>query len=178
MYQHQLTSHPSVADRTLRTHPRVQQYHTNKNKDGDNDDRDDNDDNDDKSDKSDNDDNDEEERYSKEFIGEVLDAAMVLVDTSGYDMIEMEEKNSGSKMNVGEIQLVQSYVELLLSQGIALNDIAIVSPYSAQVNLLRQIVLPRFNNGNNKNTSNELEIRTVDGFQGREKEIVILSMVC
>ena len=165
MYQHQLTSHPSVAARTLRTHPRVQQYYTNKNEDDGN------------NDKGDNDDNDEEEIYSKEFIGEVLDAAMVLIDTSGYDMIEMEERNSGSKMNVGEIQLVQRYVELLLSQGIALNDIAIVSPYSAQVNLLRQIVLPRFNNSNNNNISNALEIRTVDGFQGREKEIVILSMV-
>ena len=168
MYQHQLTSHPSVAARTLRTHPRVQQYYTNKNED---------DGNNDKGDNDDNDDNDEEEIYSKEFIGEVLDAAMVLIDTSGYDMIEMEERNSGSKMNVGEIQLVQRYVELLLSQGIALNDIAIVSPYSAQVNLLRQIVLPRFNNSNNNNISNALEIRTVDGFQGREKEIVILSMV-
>ncbi|MFN8412623.1 MAG: AAA domain-containing protein [Anaerolineales bacterium] len=43
---------------------------------------------------------------------------------------------------------------------------AVISPYSAQVKLLReQIKQPA------------IEIDSVDGFQGREKEIVIVSLV-
>ena len=41
------------------------------------------------------------------------------------------------------------------------------APYAAQVRLLRD----EFDGGN------ELEIGTVDGFQGREKEVVVISLV-
>ncbi len=45
-------------------------------------------------------------------------------------------------------------------------DIALIAPYSAQVRLLREKV-----------TQPGLEIDSVDGFQGREKEVVVLSLV-
>jgi superfamily I DNA and/or RNA helicase len=46
------------------------------------------------------------------------------------------------------------------------DQIAIISPYSAQVKLLRE-----------KLKHLDLEIDSVDGFQGREKEAVIVSLV-
>jgi superfamily I DNA and/or RNA helicase len=49
---------------------------------------------------------------------------------------------------------------------VAAGDIAIIAPYAAQVRLLReQLSVPG------------LEIDSVDGFQGREKEAVVISLV-
>ena len=48
-------------------------------------------------------------------------------------------------------------------------DIAVITPYAAQVRLLREAARGELANG--------LEIDTVDGFQGREKEAVVISLV-
>ncbi len=45
-------------------------------------------------------------------------------------------------------------------------QIAVIAPYSAQVRFLRD-----------RCSSNDVEIDTVDGFQGREKEVVLISLV-
>jgi len=55
---------------------------------------------------------------------------------------------------------------MLLAAGLESRQIAVIAPYSAQVRLLREhLKLPG------------LEIDTVDGFQGREKEAVVISLV-
>jgi len=56
-------------------------------------------------------------------------------------------------------------VDELLAYRVSPENIAGISPYSAQVKLLRQ----KLNHG--------IEIDSVDGFQGREKEVVIVSLV-
>ena len=43
-----------------------------------------------------------------------------------------------------------------------------IAPYSSQIELLAS---------NLQNTHPQLEIKTVDGFQGREKEVIIMSLV-
>jgi superfamily I DNA and/or RNA helicase len=57
-------------------------------------------------------------------------------------------------------------VQALLAAGLAPRQIAVIAPYAAQARLLRQ-ELP----------IEGLEIDTVDGFQGREKEAVVISLV-
>jgi ATP-dependent RNA/DNA helicase IGHMBP2 len=59
-------------------------------------------------------------------------------------------------------------VERLLNAGLCETDIAIITPYNGQVEILRTMLLL---------TYPKLEIRSVDGFQGCEKEAVILSLV-
>ena len=54
----------------------------------------------------------------------------------------------------------------LLSAGVLPREIAIITPYSAQARLLRGLI-----------NESEIEIDTVDGFQGREKEAVVISLV-
>jgi len=86
------------------------------------------------------------------------------IDTAGagYD----EEEVNESKRNVNEAQLATRKVRCLLETGLAPEHIAVIAPYSAQVKLLRELLdVPG------------LEIDSVDGFQGREKEAVVLSMV-
>lgn len=59
-------------------------------------------------------------------------------------------------------------VERLLIAGLYETDIAIITPYNGQVEILRTMLLLSYP---------KLEIRSVDGFQGCEKEAVILSLV-
>lgn len=57
-------------------------------------------------------------------------------------------------------------VRELLDAGLTPTAIGVITPYAAQVRLLREeMPLPG------------LEIDSVDGFQGREKEAIVLSMV-
>ena len=57
----------------------------------------------------------------------------------------------------------------LLSRGVAPTDLAIIAAYSAQARRLRDLLKVERAAG--------LEVGTVDGFQGREKEVVIVDLV-
>jgi len=92
---------------------------------------------------------------------------LVLIDTVGCNMTETED-SEGSKSNEGEATVVLNYVSTLIQSGIREKMISIISPYYAQVRLLRGMVKKKFPN---------IEINTVDGFQGREQEVIIISMV-
>jgi superfamily I DNA and/or RNA helicase len=86
------------------------------------------------------------------------------VDTAGagYD----EEEVNDSRRNPREAELVAKQVRALLDAGLSPEQIAVIAPYSAQVKVLRDTLdVPG------------LEIDSVDGFQGREKEAVVFSMV-
>lgn len=92
----------------------------------------------------------------------------LFIDTADGGAIFEDKTRVGatSKENEGEAQLVRDIAAWLLDMGIKPADIAVISPYDAQVALIRQ-----------KLRVDELEIKTVDGFQGREKEVVIVSFV-
>ncbi|XP_017504092.3 DNA-binding protein SMUBP-2 isoform X3 [Manis javanica] len=93
---------------------------------------------------------------------------LLLVDTAGCGLFELEEEDDQSKGNPGEVRLVSLHVRALVDAGVRAGDIAVITPYNLQVDLLRQSLA---------HTYPELEIKSVDGFQGREKEAVILSFV-
>ena len=105
---------------------------------------------------------------------EETSSALMLIDTVGSDYRESMSDSSQSlsldesKFNQGEADLVINHVHFLHQNGVSQEDIAIISPYSAQVSLLKLALKDEFP---------KLEIGTVDGFQGREKQVVILSLV-
>jgi hypothetical protein len=112
----------------------------------------------------------------------------LLLDTSGGNFIE-ESCNEGSHKNIREAELVRDYVHMLINAGVQPHQIGIITPYNGQLELLRELlkfgekqtdekVTTATTNQNSKQISLEgLEIRTVDGFQGGEKECIILSLV-
>lgn len=95
-------------------------------------------------------------------------AALVLVDTAGCDMEEAAEEEGGSRYNVGEAACAVALVKQLLAQGLGVQDVGIITPYSAQSAHVRSALAVE---------GLKVEVSTVDGFQGREKEVVIISMV-
>ncbi|XP_054476089.1 DNA-binding protein SMUBP-2 [Anoplopoma fimbria] len=93
---------------------------------------------------------------------------LLLIDTAGCGLSEMEVTDEQSKGNQGEVDIVELHIKALTGAGVKAKDIAVIAPYNLQVDLLRQKLSARHP---------ELEIKSVDGFQGREKEAVVLSLV-
>lgn len=87
-------------------------------------------------------------------------------DTAGAEWYEEIEPDGLSKRNPKEADWIVKQVDQLLSSGLTPSQIAVIAPYAAQVRLLRNLL-----------QISELEIDTVDGFQGREKEAVLVSFV-
>ncbi len=91
----------------------------------------------------------------------------LFIDTGGSaELEERVRKGSTSRENPGEAKLVKDVAERLLNRGIRPEDIAVISPYDDQVAQIKRMLHVE-----------GLEIKTVDGFQGREKEVVIVSFV-
>jgi len=95
-------------------------------------------------------------------------AAAVLIDTAGCDCLEDEVREGQSKRNAGEGEVVVAHARRLLDEGLKPHQIAIITPYNAQVELLREKL---------RGADISIEVNTVDGFQGREKEAVVISLV-
>jgi ATP-dependent RNA/DNA helicase IGHMBP2 len=106
-----------------------------------------------------------------------------MIDTAGKDWIEQRtdfEPGSSlnsmpafqfdpSTFNSGNAERVAAEARRLLSRGLPPTEIAIIAAYSAQARRLRELLRAERAAG--------LEIGTVDGFQGREKEAVIVDLV-
>jgi superfamily I DNA and/or RNA helicase len=97
---------------------------------------------------------------------ELTTSPMMFIDTAGTGWEEVMEDDGESKFNPGEADLVLRLVDDLVASGLPAADIAVIAPYAAQVRLLRK-----------RCDMADLEIDTVDGFQGREKEAVVISLV-
>ncbi|MFW5945394.1 MAG: IGHMBP2 family helicase [Candidatus Natronoplasma sp.] len=97
---------------------------------------------------------------------EVLDANMplALVDTQG-EMPERTRAGSTSKENPGEAVLAENFASRYMDAGLEPTDIGIITPYKDQADLI-----------NEKIDEDQVEVDTVDGFQGKEKELIILSL--
>ncbi|ESK98017.1 dna helicase [Moniliophthora roreri MCA 2997] len=82
--------------------------------------------------------------------------------------MKIDPEEGGSRWNENEALVVKSWVENLLRNGIKTSQIAIITPYQAQVAHISSLLHP---------THPEIEIGSVDGMQGREKEAVVISLV-
>ena len=97
---------------------------------------------------------------------EATRSPLQFIDTAGAGYDEMREPDGESRLNPQEAGLVRDQVQALLDSGVAPADVAVITPYAAQVRLLREQL-----------EATGVEIDTVDGFQGREKEAVVISLV-
>ena len=98
---------------------------------------------------------------------EMLGQSLVFIDTSNSNYFEdCKGEFEGSYSNINEAYIVEDIVKVYVAKGINPEDIGIISPYWSQVALLRDLLIDL-----------PLTISTVDGFQGCEKELIIISFV-
>ena len=102
-------------------------------------------------------------------INDILDSnqkeeALLFIDTSDVDFDgETHLKDSKSIVNKLEADICVQITQDYLNDGVEESDIGIISPYADQVKIIQDMT--------------PVEVKTVDGFQGREKEIIIISTV-
>ncbi|MBR1547394.1 MAG: AAA family ATPase [Prevotella sp.] len=115
-----------------------------------------------------------------------LDTPITWIDTTQFDLpadsgVSFKEEFQGeSRVNKAEAELtlmaLQYYFnkigkQRLLDERI---DVGIISPYRAQVQLLRRLLMKReyF-----KPFRRSISVNTVDGFQGQERDVIVISLV-
>lgn len=94
---------------------------------------------------------------------------LVFIDTAGTGWEERREGEDPSTSNPAQAERVALEVRRLLSRGVAPGDVALITPYEAQARLHREALAREVQAG--------LEVGTVDGFQGREKEAIVVDLV-
>lgn len=108
-----------------------------------------------------------------------IDKPLLWIDTSKCDFNEQLNR-SQSRMNQEEAKLLMKtlmdYVKLIGMERMLHDevDFGIISPYKAQVRLLRRYVR---NNRMLKPLRKNIAVNTVDGFQGQERDVIVMSLV-
>ncbi len=102
---------------------------------------------------------------------ELTQCPITFIDTAGAGWDEQLEPEGESRFNPHEAALTVKKVKQLCESGLPSADIAVIAPYAAQVRLLKELFLQA-----DFETAG-LEVDTVDGFQGREKEAVVITTV-
>jgi predicted RecB family nuclease len=74
------------------------------------------------------------------------------------------EHEANRQESAEEVEAVRGIIGELLAAGVAAREVMVVSPYNAQVNLLREALPPG------------VAVGTVDKFQGQEADVVVYSM--
>ena len=93
---------------------------------------------------------------------------LLLIDTARYDLKETKNVNTSSYSNPGEADLVVCHARSLVSAGLQAEDIGVITPYKQQVKLISDKM---------RAAGLMVEVNSVDGYQGREKEAILLSLV-
>lgn len=96
----------------------------------------------------------------------LTETVLKFYDTAGSNCQENQEAEGASKENAGEAEYVARHVKELLTANVSPDEIAVITPYAAQARRLRELI-PEM----------RVEVDTVDGFQGREKDAVVISLV-
>ncbi|KAI7852360.1 P-loop containing nucleoside triphosphate hydrolase protein [Circinella umbellata] len=104
---------------------------------------------------------------------ENTDVPVVLIDISdtgvGHEIVDDARDNGEqSRANELEVELAVAHIQALLDDGLLEEHIGVITPYAFQVTHLLRAIRDKWPG---------IEVGTVDGFQGREKEAIILSLV-
>jgi superfamily I DNA and/or RNA helicase len=94
---------------------------------------------------------------------------LVFIDSAGRGWEEERTGEDPSTKNPGHAERVSAELRRLLRRGVLPEQVAVITPYEAQARLLRGLLTEERSEG--------LEIGTVDGFQGREKEAILVDLV-
>lgn len=108
-----------------------------------------------------------------------LNKSIEFIDTAGCGFDEIQNPETLSYFNPKEAEVLFKHLSALLEEynipeGLAALDIGIISPYKEQYGHLKeQASFQNFEQGR----LHSLNIKTIDGFQGEERDIIYISLV-
>lgn len=104
-------------------------------------------------------------RSDELFVDQVLDEPLAMVATSEE---QGWRKRYGSPFNEQEAHVcIQLVARLIQDYGLDPDQVGIITPYRGQRNVIRDSLEPEY----------AVDVETVDGFQGRERDVIIYSVV-
>jgi ATP-dependent RNA/DNA helicase IGHMBP2 len=135
-----------------------------------------------------------QEREAEAVAGDDAFGPLLFIDTAGCGCDEAVGSGEGASSpdasirNDGEAAAAWAHVRrLVISAGLRPGDVGVISPYAAQVAALRELRAAEAARSGVSGSGgagapapipwDALEISTVDGFQGREKEAIVISAV-
>ncbi|PHU30986.1 hypothetical protein BC332_03079 [Capsicum chinense] len=99
------------------------------------------------------------------WIKEVMNPNRPVIFINTDLLLAFETNDRKAVNNPMEASIIAEIVHRLLSRGILEEDIGIITPYNSQADLIQQGV------------STSVEIHTIDKYQGRDKDCILLSFV-
>ncbi|RLU18862.1 hypothetical protein DMN91_009220 [Ooceraea biroi] len=106
------------------------------------------------------------EKWIRNALSRNPDDSVVILDTGRTYNLKPHHENGTldqAYANVWEAGIVSRLVQVLMEAGVHARNIGIIAPYNAHVNLLKKIV------------DKEVEVNTVDQYQGRDKDVILYS---
>jgi hypothetical protein len=100
------------------------------------------------------------------------EAPLWFVDTAGSNLSEHSGDDDISKANTGEAAIVVAHVAALVASGVPAPAVGVITPYNLQVEKIRELLTLH-----EDKRLRGVEVNSVDGFQGREKEAIVMSLV-
>ncbi|CAN6486391.1 unnamed protein product [Victoria cruziana] len=100
------------------------------------------------------------------WLNEALDPekSVIFINTDGLPALELKKNTTIN--NPAEAFILSEIVGRLLEGGILENEIGIITPYNAQVDLIQHVL-----------GVTSVEIHTIDKYQGRDKDCIMVSFV-
>ncbi|CAM6059613.1 unnamed protein product [Sphagnum tenellum] len=108
-------------------------------------------------------------KHAPQWLHQVLDPCRKVLFLDTDAMAAEETRMRKAIHNVAEASIVIKIVRALVAGGLGISDIGVISPYNAQVDLIQQKAADE--------ALCPLEVHTVDKYQGRDKECVVVSFV-
>uniref|UniRef100_A0A7N0U5B7 DNA replication ATP-dependent helicase/nuclease n=1 Tax=Kalanchoe fedtschenkoi TaxID=63787 RepID=A0A7N0U5B7_KALFE len=92
------------------------------------------------------------------------DRPVIFINTDMLPAFEVRDRKTVN--NPTEASILALVTEELIDKGIQGHDIGIITPYNSQVNIIQNAV-----------STNSVEIHTIDKYQGRDKDCILVSFV-
>ena len=121
-------------------------------------------------------------RFSSQWFyhNELESAPIVWFDTSECDFTENTREETMSRVNRQEAELLveqlRSYIQKISKERVLEEniDFGLISPYKAQVQYIRKLIKQ---DAFFKPLRRLITVHTVDGFQGQERDVILISLV-
>ncbi|XP_029178736.1 DNA replication ATP-dependent helicase/nuclease DNA2 isoform X2 [Nylanderia fulva] len=107
------------------------------------------------------------ERWIRSALSRNLDDSVIVLDTGSTYNLNVESASNRRHdqvcSNIWEAAIILRLVQVLTEAGVYGRNIGVIAPYNAHINLLKKIV------------NKEVEVNTVDQYQGRDKDVILYS---
>ncbi|KAJ4799880.1 DNA replication helicase [Rhynchospora pubera] len=104
-------------------------------------------------------------RSKHPWLNQILDPDKPAIFVNTDKLPALEERENKAVNNPAEAHMVSQAVADLINRGINEEEVGVITPYNSQATLIKQLLI------------SSVEVHTIDRYQGRDKDCVVVSFV-